>query len=32
MIGADMSRRGFRFLRGGGYEICFEMRYGVRIK
>jgi predicted DNA-binding transcriptional regulator YafY len=32
MIGEEMSARGFRFVRGGGYEICFEVRYGVRIR
>jgi predicted DNA-binding transcriptional regulator YafY len=30
--GAELSSRGFRFLRGGGYETVLEVRDGVRVR
>lgn len=30
--GAEMSARGFRFLRGGWLETTFEIRHGVRVR
>lgn len=30
--GAEMHARSFRFIRGGGYETVFEIRYGVRVR
>ncbi len=30
--GAEMHARSFKWIRGGGYEMTFEMRHGVRVR